>query len=100
MVIRLAGLGILAVVLAGWTTARDPTFQVAQNLESSDKAADAGQLADREMMIGRYNIGKRNYTGAVNRFKTVVTQYPLDALRLSGLEPAENERSYISRAFH
>ena len=145
MVIRLAGLGILAVVLAGWTTARDPTFQVAQNLESSDKAADAGQLADREMMIGRYNIGKRNYTGAVNRFTTVVTQYPtsanaeealarlaeiylaigitseaqcaavmlqrkfpdghwshvaLDALRLSGLEPAENERSYISRAFH
>jgi len=145
MVLRMISLAVLTFVLAGWTAARNPTFQVAQNAESGDKAMDAAQLADREMMVGRYNIGKRNYTGAINRFKTVITQYPtstnaeealarltevylaigitseaqcavavlqrkfpdghwshnaLDTLRSNGLEPAENERSYISRAFH
>lgn len=33
------------------------------------------QLAGKEMMIGRYYLEKRNYTGAINRFKSVVTQY-------------------------
>src|SRR5689334_16077627 len=33
------------------------------------------QLAGKEMDIGRYNLDRRNYTGAINRFKTVVTQY-------------------------
>ena len=27
------------------------------------------------MSVGRYNLQKRNFTGAINRFKTVVTQY-------------------------
>ena len=29
----------------------------------------------REMTIGRYYMDKRDYTGAINRFKVVVTQY-------------------------
>ena len=33
------------------------------------------QLAGKEMQIGRYNMERRNYTGAINRFKVVVTQY-------------------------
>ncbi|MBX6426526.1 MAG: outer membrane protein assembly factor BamD [Variibacter sp.] len=33
------------------------------------------QLAGKEMTIGRYYLDKRNYTGAINRFKIVVTQY-------------------------
>jgi outer membrane protein assembly factor BamD len=33
------------------------------------------QLAGKEMEIGRYNLEKRDFTGAINRFKTVVTQY-------------------------
>jgi outer membrane protein assembly factor BamD len=33
------------------------------------------QLAGREMMIGRYYLQKRDFIGAINRFKTVVTQY-------------------------
>ena len=33
------------------------------------------QLAGKEMMIGRYYLERRNYTGAINRFKAVVTQY-------------------------
>jgi outer membrane protein assembly factor BamD len=33
------------------------------------------QLAGKEMEIGRYNLEKRNYIGAINRFKVVVTRY-------------------------
>jgi outer membrane protein assembly factor BamD len=33
------------------------------------------QLAGKEMLIGRYYLERRNYTGAINRFKAVVTQY-------------------------
>jgi outer membrane protein assembly factor BamD len=33
------------------------------------------QLAGREMMVGRYYMKKKDYTGAINRFKIVVTQY-------------------------
>ncbi len=33
------------------------------------------QLAGKEMLIGRYYMDKRNFTGAINRFKSVVTQY-------------------------
>jgi outer membrane protein assembly factor BamD len=33
------------------------------------------QLAGREMMVGRYYMQRRDFTGAINRFKTVVTRY-------------------------
>jgi outer membrane protein assembly factor BamD len=33
------------------------------------------QLAAKEMAIGRWNVEKKNYIGAINRFKVVVTQY-------------------------
>ncbi len=33
------------------------------------------QLAGKEMMVGRYYLEKRDFTGAINRFKVVVTQY-------------------------
>jgi outer membrane protein assembly factor BamD len=33
------------------------------------------QLAGKEMDIGRYYMNKRDYTGAINRFKIVVTRY-------------------------
>ncbi|MFK8250249.1 outer membrane protein assembly factor BamD [Ancylobacter terrae] len=102
------------------------------------------QLAGKEMMIGRYYLDQRNYTGAINRFKVVVTKYQTtrhaeealyrlteaymalgivneaqtsaavlgynypdsswykDAYRLvqsKGLEPVENQGSWISKAF-
>ena len=34
-----------------------------------------GQLAGKEMEIGRYYLKKKDYTGAINRFKVVVTKY-------------------------
>ncbi len=33
------------------------------------------QLAAKEMAIGRYYLEKKNFIGAINRFKIVVTQY-------------------------
>jgi outer membrane protein assembly factor BamD len=33
------------------------------------------QLAGKEMDIGRYYLAKRDFVGAINRFKVVVTQY-------------------------
>jgi outer membrane protein assembly factor BamD len=33
------------------------------------------QLAGKEMMVGRWYLDRKDYTGAINRFKTVVTQY-------------------------
>jgi outer membrane protein assembly factor BamD len=33
------------------------------------------QLAGREMMVGRYYLERKDFTGAINRFKLVVTQY-------------------------
>jgi outer membrane protein assembly factor BamD len=101
-------------------------------------------VAGKEMMIGRYYLKKKDFTGAINRFKVVVTQYQTtrhveealarlteaymalgivseaqtaaavlghnfpdstwysDAYKLvkgGGLEPAENQGSWISRAF-
>jgi outer membrane protein assembly factor BamD len=38
-----------------------------------DMARD--QLAGKEMEIGRFYMDKRNFVGAINRFKVVVTQY-------------------------
>jgi outer membrane protein assembly factor BamD len=44
---------------------------------SAKRKLEAGrdQLAGREMMVGRYYMEKRDYTGGINRFKTVVTRY-------------------------
>jgi outer membrane protein assembly factor BamD len=33
------------------------------------------QLAGKEIMLGRYYMERRDYTGAINRFKIVVTRY-------------------------
>ena len=33
------------------------------------------QLAGKEMQIGRYYLERKNFTGAITRFKSVVTQY-------------------------
>ena len=33
------------------------------------------QLAGQQMLIGRYYMERRDYTGAINRFKVVVTRY-------------------------
>jgi outer membrane protein assembly factor BamD len=120
-----------------------PTSEYAVSAKAKLEAA-RDQLAGREMNVGRYYMQKRNYTAAINRFKTVVTQYQTtrhveealarlteaymaigivseaqtaaavlghnfpdspwykdayNLVRSGGLEPSENQGSYISKAF-
>ena len=57
--------------------------EVARKYPTSEYAVSAkqkiemarDQLAGKEMLVGRYYLNKKDYTGAINRFKVVVTQY-------------------------
>jgi outer membrane protein assembly factor BamD len=57
--------------------------EVVRKYPSSEYAAGAkrkielarDQLAGKEMLTGRYYLEKKDYTGAINRFKVVVTSY-------------------------
>jgi outer membrane protein assembly factor BamD len=57
--------------------------EVARKYPNSEYAASAkrkietarDQLAGKEMDVGRWYMDRRDYTGAINRFKVVVTRY-------------------------
>jgi outer membrane protein assembly factor BamD len=143
---RIAILAVLTLLLPGWTQPSDKILRFVESTEIPEKPADeiVNQQADKDMYVGRHEIEKRNYIGALNRFKTVVTRFQTsrhveealarlteiylalgipseaqnaaavlvrkfpngrwsaearDALKTAGLEPAENENSWMSRPF-
>jgi outer membrane protein assembly factor BamD len=51
-----------------------PTSEYAISAKQKIEVA-RDQLAGKEMQIGRYYLDKKDYTGAINRFKVVVTKY-------------------------
>lgn len=51
-----------------------PTTEYANNAKEKITFA-RDQLAGKEMQIGRYYLDRKDYTGAINRFKVVVTRY-------------------------
>jgi outer membrane protein assembly factor BamD len=51
-----------------------PTSEYAVSAKQKIEVA-RDQLAGKEMQIGRYYLDKKDYTGAINRFKVVVTRY-------------------------
>ncbi len=51
-----------------------PTSEYAISAKQKIEVA-RDQLAGKEMQIGRYYLQKKDYTGAINRFKVVVTTY-------------------------
>lgn len=51
-----------------------PTSEYAENAKQKIQVA-RDQLAGKEMQIGRYYLNRKDYTGAINRFKIVVTKY-------------------------
>jgi outer membrane protein assembly factor BamD len=53
---------------------RYPKSQYATDAKERIQVAK-DQIAGREMEVGRFYLSKRNYTGAINRFRTVVAQY-------------------------
>jgi outer membrane protein assembly factor BamD len=120
-----------------------PTTEYAGSSKQKIEVA-RDQLAGKEMEVGRYYLNKKDYTGAINRFKVVVTKYQTTrhveealmrltesymalgvveeaqtaaavlghnfpdsqwykhayaVVKSSGVEPKENQGSWISRAF-
>jgi outer membrane protein assembly factor BamD len=53
---------------------RYPTSQYAADAKQR-MALARDQIAGKEMEVGRFYLQKRNYTGAINRFRTVVARY-------------------------
>jgi outer membrane protein assembly factor BamD len=51
-----------------------PTSQYAESARQKVQVA-RDQLAGKEMEVGRYYLKKKDYTGAINRFKVVITKY-------------------------
>jgi outer membrane protein assembly factor BamD len=51
-----------------------PTTEYAGSAKKKIEVA-RDQLAGKEMLIGRWYLERKDFTGAINRFKTVVTQY-------------------------
>ena len=120
-----------------------PTTQYANSSKQKIEVV-RDQLAGKEMEVGRYYLKKKDYTGAINRFKVVVTKYQTTrhveealmrltesymalgvveeaqtaaavlghnfpdsqwykhayaVVKSGGVEPKENQGSWISRAF-
>jgi outer membrane protein assembly factor BamD len=52
-------------------------FPNSEYANSAKKKIEVGrdQLAGKEMSVGRFYMGRKDFTGAINRFKIVVTQY-------------------------
>jgi len=55
-------------------TRKFPTTEYAVSAKKKIEVA-RDQLAGKEMAVGRYYMERRDYIGAINRFKVVVTQY-------------------------
>ena len=51
-----------------------PTSEYATNAKQKIEVA-RDQIAGKEMLVGRYYLEKKDFTGAINRFKIVVTRY-------------------------
>jgi len=63
-----------AITALGDVVRKYPDTEYAQSAKRKiDMARD--QLAGKEMEIGRFYMNKRDFIGAINRFKVVVTQY-------------------------
>jgi outer membrane protein assembly factor BamD len=73
MLMRLAILTALTICRAGESRAATDLRRVADARDT--QAVDESQSAAREMAVGRYYISKRDYTAAINRFRTAVTTY-------------------------
>ena len=63
-----------ALATLGEVIRKYPTSEYAVSAKQKIEIA-RDQLAGKEMATGRYYLDKKDYTGAINRFKVVVTKY-------------------------
>ena len=75
--VRMAMLALLPLVLANWAPPGGNIDRFSHTAEVSETAVGTSdQDAAKEMAVGRYYVSKRDYIGAINRFRVVLTQYP------------------------
>jgi outer membrane protein assembly factor BamD len=75
--VRVVMLMLLPLVIANWTQLGDTIPRSSDTVQVAETAVDvSNQAAERDMVVGRYYMSKRDYTAAINRFKTIVTHYP------------------------
>jgi len=77
MAARMATFALLVLVLCGWSPQVGRTVPVADDAGSAAPKIDMSpdRAAGKEIEVARYYLGKRDYTGAINRCKIVVTRY-------------------------
>jgi outer membrane protein assembly factor BamD len=77
MIARVVGLifALLMLPMLGRECLAQSVAQTADVGQTDHDAAQDEQLADKELKIGRYEMSKKNFIGAINRFKTVFTEY-------------------------
>jgi outer membrane protein assembly factor BamD len=68
---------LLILVFPDLSLSRERNVEVADDAAAAKADVDSSidQRAGREMDIGRYYLGRHDQVAAINRFKTVVTQY-------------------------
>jgi outer membrane protein assembly factor BamD len=91
MIFRTAIIAILAAILAGAGPLHNSAFQVAQSEEDNEKAVMKAE-ADRQLNAARFYMEKGNHTSAINRFKTIILEYPISPY-------AEEALAHISEAY-
>jgi outer membrane protein assembly factor BamD len=79
LIARTVALAVLALPVAGWTEHREHLPRLAQSTEAAGQATDVERQAARHMEIGRWHLGQRNCTGALNRFVIVATCFQASA---------------------
>jgi outer membrane protein assembly factor BamD len=145
MFARVTFVTCLALLLLGPAAKSEEAPRATENAAAAgDAASNTESMAERQLEAAHYYMSRRDYIGAINRFKAVTTRFPsssvvdqalfglmqayltlgilseakaatavlnrrfpeshwrsdaLDILQKAGLEPAEDEKSWISRAF-
>jgi outer membrane protein assembly factor BamD len=142
--LRLGAIAVFIAVLQGASDGNQNIHRVADQSNADQKTGPADEdSAEKEITVARFYVRKRDYAGAINRCKTVLTHFPTsweveealgllvesylalgippeaqtatavlnrkfsnsgwsriaaELLKSAGLEPAEDENSWISRA--
>ena len=74
--VRVVMLVLLPLVIASWPQPGNTVHGSSDTEQVAETAVDASdQAAERDVVVGRYYMSKRDYTAAINRFGTIVKQY-------------------------
>jgi len=67
MVVKFATLVLVGSIIGSWRLPGDGMVRVAESTGIGKQSQ-----CDNDLAVGRYYVGKRDYTAAINRLKTVV----------------------------